>query len=176
MYMNVLIITGYLLAAHLTALSISAIASFVWAWVDDKETVGFNPYISILAKIRGCYYSAKEAERLIRKGYGARTCHEDLLVAQWMGNNQKSHGYGEIREFLDRYKEDTVKRDGFWLVSFILLLSPTIIWVSFLFYPIVLSAVSFWLIANLARYARRHKKLFDKHLKDDHSQAVSSDD
>lgn len=34
------------------------------------------------------------------------------------------------------------------------------------FYPVTIGLICLYLIARLARFARRHKKLFDKHVKD----------
>jgi len=43
---------------------------------------------------------------------------------------------------------------------------PMAICVTVNFYPIVLSLALLYAIAHTARFARRHKKLFDKHIKD----------
>ncbi|PRA53200.1 MULTISPECIES: hypothetical protein [Pseudomonas] len=52
------------------------------------------------------------------------------------------------------------------LPLFLLLVCPLAIVVGFRLYPLVIAAITLFLIARLARFARRHKKLFDKHLKD----------
>ena len=45
-------------------------------------------------------------------------------------------------------------------------LIPVCLVVTFNFYPIVLSVLLFFVFAMLARFSRRHKKLFDKHIED----------
>lgn len=53
-----------------------------------------------------------------------------------------------------------------FLPFFLLFVSPLAIVIGFRLYPLVIAAITLFLIARLARFARRHKKLFDKHLKD----------
>lgn len=48
----------------------------------------------------------------------------------------------------------------------LLFIAPTAFLLAFLLYPLTLSIFGLYLTARLARFARRHKKLFDKHIKD----------
>lgn len=47
-----------------------------------------------------------------------------------------------------------------------MLAGPTVFLIAFVLYPLTLSIFGLYLTARLARFARRHKKLFDKHIKD----------
>lgn len=51
-------------------------------------------------------------------------------------------------------------------VALMFLCGPLAIYLSFQFYPVVLAAALLYAIAHTARFARRHKKLFDEHVKD----------
>lgn len=51
-------------------------------------------------------------------------------------------------------------------VAVVFLFGPVVIRLSFQFYPVVLAAALLYAIAHTARFARRHKKLFDEHVKD----------
>ena len=48
----------------------------------------------------------------------------------------------------------------------LLLFSPLAIVIGYRLYPLTIAAITLFLLARLARFARRHRKLFDKHLKD----------
>ena len=69
------------------------------------------------------------------------------------------HGY----EDKDGNKKDG--EGGFFYPFLALLFGPTALLLMFMLYPLTLSVVTGFAIAHLARFARRHKKLFDKHLK-----------
>lgn len=53
-----------------------------------------------------------------------------------------------------------------WGGAWLAFLMPLIVALSVRFYPVTLTVMTLYLLARLARFARRHKKLFDKHLKD----------
>lgn len=65
-------------------------------------------------------------------------------------------------------KKDECGDSGFFIAvpALILFLSPTVIFLSMRFYPVPIAIGTLAVIAYLARFARRHKKLFDKHIKD----------
>ncbi|MBD8680330.1 hypothetical protein [Pseudomonas sp. CFBP 13719] len=48
----------------------------------------------------------------------------------------------------------------------IAILGPLVAFLSLKFYPLLLTVLTLAVIAYVARFARRHRKLFDKHLKD----------
>lgn len=69
-----------------------------------------------------------------------------------------------------KYRSDDGYYSNGWaellLPMVILFFGPAIFLLGFLLYPLTLSAFGLYLTARLARFARRHKKLFDKHVKD----------
>ena len=68
-----------------------------------------------------------------------------------------------------RYLKDGEGSDGergFLFPLLALILVPPFVASAIAVYPVTLAVFLAYLIARLARFARRHKKLFDKHLKD----------
>ena len=55
---------------------------------------------------------------------------------------------------------------GFFYPLLTLVFAPTLAVLAVKIYPATLAALTLFLMARLARFARRHKKLFDKHIKD----------
>lgn len=83
-----------------------------------------------------------------------------LLIAQLLG--YKHSGGAQF------YKGCRTKDscDLLGMVALMFLAGPLAIYLAFQFYPVVLSLALLYAIAHTARFARRHKKLFDKHIKD----------
>lgn len=72
-------------------------------------------------------------------------------------------------DWLWRFRKGDKKSDGksgFFYPLLALLLSPLFVVTAVTIYPVTLAALTLFLLARLARFARRHKKLFDKHIKD----------
>lgn len=67
------------------------------------------------------------------------------------------------------YERGSSHSDGaeafFWPLL-ALFCGPMLAVIAFKLYPVTLAAVTLYFLARLARFARRHKKLFDKHIKD----------
>jgi hypothetical protein len=63
-------------------------------------------------------------------------------------------------------KKGDRKYGALFLPCTIAFASPLSIFLGIKLYPFLLAAICLFLIAYVARFARRHKKLFDKHLKD----------
>jgi hypothetical protein len=55
---------------------------------------------------------------------------------------------------------------GFFYPLLALLFGPALAVLAVTIYPATLAALTLFLLARLARFARRHKKLFDKHIVD----------
>lgn len=78
------------------------------------------------------------------------------------------------REYYNGYGYAYQNKDGggidsFPVFIFSLLISaiiPSLLYLCFIFYPIPIAIMILVLLAKLARYARRHKKAFDEHIKD----------
>lgn len=83
-----------------------------------------------------------------------------LLIAKVLGYQ---HGSGYQFYKGCRTKDSC---DLLGMVALMFLAGPLAIYLAFQFYPIVLSLALLYAIAHTARFARRHKKLFDEHVKD----------
>ncbi|HCL4225694.1 TPA: hypothetical protein N2C25_003923 [Pseudomonas aeruginosa] len=55
---------------------------------------------------------------------------------------------------------------GFFYPVLIAVTAPSLLLLSFDLYPITVCGLTLFAVAHLARFARRHKKLFDKHIAD----------
>ncbi|HGN4787834.1 TPA: hypothetical protein ACKTE9_001491 [Pseudomonas aeruginosa] len=55
---------------------------------------------------------------------------------------------------------------GFFAPILIAITSPSLLLLSFDIYPFTICGLTLFAVAHLARFARRHKKLFDKHIAD----------
>ena len=66
----------------------------------------------------------------------------------------------------EKGNESSSGAEAFFFPLVILFLGPMLAVIAFKLYPVTLAALTLYLIARLARFARRHKKLFDKHIKD----------
>lgn len=84
------------------------------------------------------------------------------LIAKAMGYKESSHSY----KFVKEGKEDQGNADILGKAAVVIGCIPMVVCVTVQFYPIVLSLALLYAIAHTARFARRHKKLFDKHVKD----------
>lgn len=111
--------------------------SQAWNWIDDNEQpIRVNPVFSWIM-LRLGYKPAREVSP-----YSAYT---------WKTEDGKKESNGEI---------------AFFMPLLILLFCPTAIYIGLWLYPVTLAAITIFLVGYLARFARRHRKLFDKHLKD----------
>jgi len=81
-----------------------------------------------------------------------------------------SRGFKAHKSEYLKYKSECGDYSNGWVEFFapmlLLLIGPVIFLIAFLLYPLTLSIFGLYLTARLARFSRRHKKLFDKHLKD----------
>lgn len=128
---------GILLSLGWVALYIFGwIWAWAWAWIDDADSPERNPIIDWSMGILGFMVASRER------------CWAYV---------------GEGDEWSGRVSDGAI---GFFAPMLILFLGPIILALSFLFYPVTLTIFCLYLIARLARFARRHKKLFDKHIKD----------
>ena len=73
------------------------------------------------------------------------------------------------RDWIFSYEKGDKVSDGacgFFFPLVALILIPPFAAMAVAAYPVSLAAILAYLVARVARFARRHKKLFDKHLKD----------
>lgn len=134
---------GVILAAGwIASLLLCGIWNRAWAWIDDSKPSSHN---AMVAK-----------------------------VMQWLGyqKDDGSYGYTKVKEVvqLTRGTHTSYKYsdggEGFFYPLIILFAGPTIILLAIAIYPVTIGIATAFALARLARFARRHKKLFDKHIKD----------
>nr|WP_314585550.1 hypothetical protein [uncultured Pseudomonas sp.] len=114
------------------------LARKAWNWIDDNDDpVKRNPILDWLMPRLGYQIDQQHLN------YGGKYI--------WEKNNGKDTSNGDIAIFMP---------------FLILLVFPTAIYIGLWLYPVTLTGIALFLIAYLARFARRHRKLFDKHLKD----------
>lgn len=82
-----------------------------------------------------------------------------LLIARLLG-----YTHGGFHFNKGSKKKDSCDLLG--MAALTLLGGPLAIYLAIQFYPVVLAAGLLYAIAHTARFARRHKKLFDEHVKD----------
>jgi hypothetical protein len=80
--------------------------------------------------------------------------------------------YGQ--RWVDRKGSD--QHDAAFLPIFGVIWAPISIYLTVRFYPVLLTALTLFAVAHVARFARRHKKLFDKHLKDPSAHTADNSD
>lgn len=85
-----------------------------------------------------------------------------------IGAVMRSMGWGD-GDWLYIYKKQGKGSDGeraFFFPLISLLFGPLLAVLAVKLYAVTLTFVTLYLLARLARFARRHKKLFDKHIAD----------
>jgi len=135
-----------------------------WAWVDDSN-VSHNNWLSANVAPSKWKYP-------VYNGYGQSL---DRAVK----NKEKPFGYAKNKDFsgtgindkqsLERgvdYKYSHDVYSGLWVVALASSIAPVALLVAYSLYAITLFFVSTALIMYISRMIVRHKKLFDKHIKD----------
>lgn len=116
---------------------VSLIWCEVWGWVDERKVAYNNPLLNIVAQLWGGWKTSPPEHR-----------------RSWL------YYKGVDFENKTAYTDDVT---GVIPPTFFLLLaSPLLI----IFYEVALFIGTGILIAHLARFARRHKKMFDSHVTD----------
>lgn len=134
---------GVILAiGWIASLLLCQLWNWVWAWIDDAKPSSHNPLVAKVMQWMGYekddgVYSYKKAKETVQLTYSTYTSY--------------SHSDGE---------------KGFFLPLLILFTGPIIILLAIAIYPVTIGIATAFALARLARFARRHKKLFDKHIKD----------
>lgn len=77
----------------------------------------------------------------------------------------KHPGY-DWHSWYDKQNDHVCEAPYIMLPGLGLIFAPTIIYLALKFYPVAIAASILVLMAHIARFARRHKKLFDRHIKD----------
>lgn len=140
---------GFALAvAWLAVVLLASVWARAMCWIDDESDTKKrpNPVIARIARLHGYTW----------QDYWASTpCMNGEAWMRWCKPGK------------DAAKPDTQDGEIFVAKSLAVVFAlPVVVTVSVLFYPIAIAAALLVLIAHLARFAKRHKKLFDHHLKD----------
>jgi hypothetical protein len=150
------IVGGVIAVGWFVAYVLCWLGQWAWAWVDDSE-VGKRNWLASKINFSKWKYPV-------------------YLYSESFENGDKPHGYakdkkynntkcGGLREGVD-YKYGFNTYGGIISTTFITSLIPMFAVISFNLYPVTLAFLCVALIAWVARFSRRHKKLFDKHIVD----------
>lgn len=111
--------------------------SKAWNWIDDNDQpIKENPVLAWIMR---------------RLGYKPACELSSYSAWVWESPDGRKQSDGAVAIFMP---------------LIILLVCPTAIYIGLWLYPVTLTGIALFLIAYLARFARRHRKLFDRHLKD----------
>ncbi|MFU6981307.1 hypothetical protein ACM75Z_27950 [Pseudomonas aeruginosa] len=93
----------------------------------------------------------------------------NLLIhwVMWLLGFKLEGGYWSVWLYI--HEKSGVGSDGhigFFAPILISILAPSLLLLSFDLYPVTVCGLTLFAVAHLARFARRHKKLFDKHIAD----------
>ena len=86
-------------------------------------------------------------------------------IAHWRGYEDRDT-YISSFLYTDKSGDMSDGSNPFFLVAFVTSIIPMTLVLSINFYPVALSVLTLTLIAHVARFSRRHKKIFDEHVKD----------
>ena len=79
----------------------------------------------------------------------------------------KENAEGAVYDFThSNKKSETDAEIAFALAFMFCLIAPIMALLAFDLYPVTIAIMTLYAVAHLARFARRHKKLFDKHIAD----------
>lgn len=115
---------------------------WAWAWIDDCDTPSHNPLVAKVMELMG-----------YEKDSGV-----------WAYKKIKEKVELKFSTYTSFYESDGER--GFFYPLIVFLVGPSICLIAFVLYPLTIGVVTAFALAHLARFARRHKKLFDKHIKD----------
>lgn len=90
----------------------------------------------------------------------------NMLTAKVMGMLGYRDDGGRCLPYVKKGRSDSSGEIAIFLPGVILFLAPITLYLSITLYPVTIGVFTLYLLARLARFARRHKKLFDKHIKD----------
>lgn len=153
-----LVCGGAILLAWIAAYIVSWGAQCAWAFIDDSKVndsnwleskINFSKYKYPLHNKHG-----EGLERAIKEG--------QKPFAYSKNKDDTNKRYQEVDDKDKKYTFNTY--GGMWSVVLVTSLIPFFVVLSFNFYSITLFITSSFAIAYLSRFARRSKKLFDKHV------------
>lgn len=154
--LSVLILAGWMFV-----LLLSEIAQRAWAWIDDSERCKKN-FIHERISFSKWKYPVYCEHDLKSKNIASLDIHgyakdKALDGASIFEPKRLTHEVDFIYSWQSSFGSPV------WTIG-LTSLSPMVILFSIHIYPVVLFAASSAVMGYVARFARRHKKLFDKHL------------
>lgn len=134
-----------------------------WSWVDDSEISSEN-WLAAKCKWAEWKYPVYNA---YGQGLEEAVKNNKEPFGYAKDKKHKNKGVGELVHGTDYVYSRSFKLDSHLPVMMLFLsMLPILLVIAFNFYPLTLSIISTAMIAYLARFARRSKKLFDKHVTD----------
>jgi len=129
------VVSVFIFALWILAYVSCWVCQWVWAWIDDSEVSDRSKMIDLLMRLYG--YKVRESYYHSDGAYIKK-----LKVCS-------TYACGASHSFLSLGA---------------LCALPWVIYASVLFYDVAICLVIIVMVIFLSRYARRHKKLFDKHI------------
>ena len=133
---------------------------YILCWVDDSEIDNEN----ILSK----HMTLRRFSKWKYPVWDGRKTDYEKPFGYAKDESLNDSSVHDLREGVD-YLYDwrfPVTLGGFLSSTVIVSLMPIISLLAFKFYHVLIPILSLFLLAHLARFARRHKKMFDDHVKD----------
>lgn len=128
---------GAIAALWVLAYILCWVGQWAWAWVDDSEVGKVSLLISWIAGVTGYEYVIKS--------------YSSSFVWKKKGKRDSSADWGFV---------------PFFNIALITSSVPMVVVLCFNLYQVAISILIAAMLAWVARFSRRHKKLFDKHVVD----------
>lgn len=159
-YQIAIFASGFIAAFLVVLYVLCWVGQWAWAWVDDSEIDNEN----ILSK----HMTLRRFSKWKYPVWNGRKTDSKKPFGYAKDESLNDSSVHNLREGVD-YLYDwrfPVTLGGFISSTVIVSLMPIISLLAFKFYYVLIPILSLFLLAHLARFARRHKKIFDDHVKD----------
>ena len=141
----------------------SWIVQWTWTWVDDGKAPETNWLVDKTAFSKWKYPVHNDyGEELERKAKADSKCNAFGYSKEKENNHKSVH---ELRHGEDYLYTHQLSSMYSWIVLGAIPL-PMIVIFLYDVYPVTLTIGVLIVLAHLARFSRRHKKIFDEHVKD----------
>lgn len=156
-------IAGIMCVAILGTWGVAYISSWVvqlsWAWIDDSEVSENNWLVDKVPKLSNWKYPVYNGfgDDLENRGFSVFGYAKDIKFKK-----KSVHGLKHGVDYIYCFEVNFYKM----IVILFTSVSPLLVLVSIKLYPLVIGICTLMLVGYLARFSRRTKKLFDKHVVD----------
>jgi len=151
-------VSGAAVAAYI----FSWIAQWAWAWIDDSE-IGKRNWVASKIQVNAWKYPVFNASEREIKEYGADQLRVFGYAKDKTLENGSVHSLEEGKDYIYTWR---VPLGSFPGVVFACFFAPIACLLAIKIYPVTIGIATALLLAYLARFSRRHKKMFDDHLSD----------